>query len=329
MTRYKKTHIFQTAMLMCMVVMGLALSTVTTSCNRSDNIEYDSDTLVDGRDKRFLYSFFLKENEDIDKPSWADGQAVGAFLTEEFMGLGNAYRNDPAQYNNLYHMYVAGVWQSTPPAIRLYDSNAVIYAYYPFVPDVNPKAVAMSVKAQTDYMYGTHQAPQTAVCEGKNVAYIQMKHAMSMLDFRFRKEDFKKDVVISAVMLNKVHRTDRDDKYDQLPLAATLDIATGNVTQTEWGQIRFDGFEYLLTDDFNDKNRLLRYVFPYDIIYDEIELTLCINGEYYTTTLDWQNDWNRGFRCVYNIVFTGRNIYIDSVEIKPWKNVDIDVTIRD
>lgn len=299
----------------------------STSCNESEDIAYEYDSLTLIEKGKFLYSFFLREGEEIEKQYWKDGDKVGVFLTKDT--IGNPYEDLPDHYSNLRHQYLSGVWFSDPYDIRLTDNEAVMYAYYPFTPNANPQALDVSVRSNIDYMYGTHLLPQRSVKAGKAVAYIDMKHVMAMLDFRFRKVDFKANVVVTDLTLRKVKSTGEADTIIALPIAGKLNIQTGDVQYTEYGQIGYKDLFFQLKEEYTTANRFLCYAFPYDIQGDEIELILGINNKQYTVTLDWQNDWNRAYRAVYNISFTGKYIYIENVEINRWENHYIDVTIRD
>lgn len=315
-------------MMICLVaMMAGSFMFTTSSCNESDDIEYEYDSLELKRKGNLLYSFFLREGEEIEKQYWKDGDKVGVYLTEDT--LGNTYRDLPDLYDNVWHQYLSGVWFSDPYDIPLTSDTAVIYAYYPFVPNADPRALDVSVRKNIDYMYGTHMYPQNSVKAGNAVAYIDMKHVMAMLDIRFRKQDFKANVVVTDITIRKVKPVSASDTLLSIPLAGKLDIQTGDIKYTEYGQIGYKDLFFQLKDDFIPANRFLCYAFPYDIQGDEIEMVLGINNKNYSVTLDWQNDWNRGFRSVYNITFTGKYIYLENVSIDKWDNKYIDVIIRD
>lgn len=323
----KITYMQRMTMLCIGALVAVSFMFTTSSCNKSDDLEYEFDSLALKAKGKFLYSFFLREGEEIEKQYWKDGNLVGLYLTKDT--LGNPYEDMPELYSNIRHQFLSGVWFSDPYDIPLTKNEAVLYAYYPFVPNANPFAIDVNVRKQVDYMYGTHMYPQKSVKSGNAVAYMDMKHVMAMLDFRFKKYDFKANVVVSDITIRKVKPTSASDTILAIPLAGKLNIQTGEVSYTEYGQMGYKDLFFQLKDEYTTANRFLCYAFPYDIQGDEIELVLGINGKNYSVTLDWQNDWNRGYRSVYNITFTGKNLYLENVSIDDWDNKYIDVIIRD
>ena len=60
----------------------------------------------------------------------------------------------------------------------------------------------------------------------------------------------------------------------------------------------------------------------------EVFLTIVINGNRMSMPLHEDHDWRAGVRNVYNIIFDGKDLRLDQVEIKEWNEVHIEGEIE-
>lgn len=298
-----------------------ALLALMTACNTHDDVF----TPEDGGgvkpnpepENTSLSLIVTRKGSLLNSSTWTDGNTLGLYLTRG--ALSQPYRNMPDSVSNVRARMLAGQWDLIPGPVTLIDEQAVIYAYGPYIREVDPFAVPVETKSRTDYLYGTHLAPQTAVNKSEPIATLEMKHALSLLELHVRKNhDFKQQAKLEEIVIESANDSIK------LPVEGTMDISTGRVTATGFGYYSLDKLNQVLSDEHTDSCLYRMTMMPRDNQEKEVLLTIVVNGNRLSLPLGQEHDWQQGVINTYRIVFDGDDLRVENVEIKQWSEVFIE-----
>lgn len=262
-----------------------------------------------------------KKGSLLNSGTWTDGNSLGLFLTQG--SLGRPYLNKPENYNNIKAYMYAGCWCLAPEEVELTGDEAVIFAYAPYMKNVDPFAIPIETESRTDYMYGTHLGTQSSVDRSSPVATLEMSHALSLLDLNVRKIfDFQSKAILEEITIEAANDSLK------LPVKGTMDIMNGKITPTGYGKYTLQKLNQVLENDYTEAASYCLTMMPRENEEGEVFLTIVINGNRMSMPLHEDHDWRAGVRNVYNIVFDGKDLRLDQVEIKEWNEVHIEVEIE-
>lgn len=198
--------------------------------------------------------------------------------------------------------------------VLLDERPTSIYAYYPY----NETATLNSVPVQmndgtTDYLYGCSYdlatGTNTTVNNAQPHATIYFKHALAQVRLiAYKTADYEGDAYVAGFVVNGV------------PLYGTMDVTTGDITDTEWGDMvmKVTGSNNLFVE--GEGTTTYRFLaIPTDRIGDRMML-IELDGEYVTVPLP-ATVWEAGQQYTYTLVVDGAgSIRVGEAVITPWEN---------
>ena len=315
----------------------LALSTLT-ACNEAEHSLVGGGELgsenndIPGLSKELLVVYAHHGTTELEVNQWKDRYSFGLYLTKD--SIGNPYENDDDLYSNIRCTYSKEGWKLDPEKVYLSERPAVIYAYAPYREEMDPYAMPVECESGTYYMYGTHVEPQTSVRKGSMVARLLLKQSQALLDFKMRKRDWRGELKLEKVYIRKKQNVDAQqatsrvaNEDNALAIAGTVNIMTGKMTITEYGEYASKDMEQIVTTDFGSSARVVMPVIPRKIAKDDVELVFVVNGMEKSITLPENINWTAGKRNVINLTFTGEGIEIET-SIKPWIDIEEDIILN-
>lgn len=212
--------------------------------------------------------------------NFVDNDKIGIFLTSG--DLGNNYQAN----KDVVNIPVArsqGKWQ-VDKDIEI-TTPGVAYSYYPYNNTVEDGTkVPVEVTTQTDYLYA-----DKAVVDTKNpIANMTMKHALSMVSIRVRKNDYQLTGRLTKVEVMNVQTT------------GTMNIATGEVFKTgSEGDYVVD--KDLLLDD-GELKKIRMIMLPTRIADGgKVRFRITVDGKYYTWDVPNSHVWEAGKEYTYTM----------------------------
>lgn len=212
--------------------------------------------------------------------NFTDNDRIGLFLTDGELGL-NYQEN--AEAANVPAMYQQGSWKVEKDLVLSEEGTA--FAYYPYNSKVTDGTVVpLEIESQTDYLYAT-----PAVVDEKNpIAQIGMKHALSLISVRIRKNDYQ-----HAGKLTKVEVLDVQQN-------GTMNIATGVVTKTGPTAIYSVNRDLVLDD--NDLAKTQMIMLPTVIAEaGNIRFQITVDDKYYIWEVPKSHIWEAGKEYTYTL----------------------------
>ena len=305
------------------IAIGLVL---VTACNKGDDIYNPGDNESGGQggeqtEDAQLKLIVSKKGSLLSQHTWNDGNTLGLFLTEGV--LGRPYLGDKENYSNVKAYMWAGSWLLTPQKVQLTEDEAVIYAYSPYIKNVDPFEVPIETEKNIDYMVGKHHESQKSVDIYNNTASLEMQHVLSLIQINVRKNhNFKARALLQEIALESASDSRK------LPVKGTLDIMTAAVTPNGYGSYQIANLNQVLPDEYRDSCSYHMMVLPRENKANEVFLSITVNGNRMSLPLNDENDWKQGVHNTYNVVFDGSDMRMEKVEINPWKEINIEGEIE-
>lgn len=211
---------------------------------------------------------------------FTDNDKIGIFLTNG--ELGSNYQ-DNANSANIPATY-RGSWK-VDKEISISEPG-VAYAYYPYSNKVTDGAsVPVEITSQTDYLY----ARQAAVSKESPVAEIGMKHALSLVSVRIRKNDYQYEGRLTKVEVIDVLKE------------GTMNIATGVVSGSGL-PTTFSVEQNLLLDD-NELEKTKMIMLP--VIVGEasgnMRFQITVDEKLYLWDIPKSHIWEAGKEYTYTL----------------------------
>lgn len=232
--------------------------------------------------------------------------AIGLFVTRG--SLGSNYNNF-AGNTNVKSVFNGSIWTQTPE-VYLSPANATVYAYYPYVSsNINGTVIPIEHLSQTDYMFGTHSSGQTAVNSSNPNVNLTMKHALSLLQFKFAKANYTGPGIVTKLEIcNKSGKT-------ALCSEGVLNIATGTITYTP-----SKNEPVVLNASYSIPTTVSALVLPVvsSISNGDILLNFTIDGKNYTTQVPSATKWEQGKINTYTVTLNGTGLVVNNVSIIDW-----------
>lgn len=212
--------------------------------------------------------------------NFTDNDRIGLFLTDGELGLNYQGNNEAA---NVPAMYMQGSWKVDKDLVLTESGTA--FAYYPYNSKVtNGTAVPLEIESQTDYLYAT----PSIVDEKNPIAQIGMKHALSLISVRIRKNDYQ-----HAGKLTKVEVLDVQQN-------GTMNIATGVVTKTGPTAIYSVNRDLVLDD--NDLAKTQMIMLPTVLAEaGNIRFQITVDDKYYIWEVPKSHIWEAGMEYTYTL----------------------------
>lgn len=241
--------------------------------------------------------------------NFTDNDRIGLFLTDGELGL-NYQEN--AEAVNVPAMYQQGSWKVEKDLVLSEEGTA--FAYYPYNSKVTDGTVVpLEIESQTDYLYAT-----PAVVDEKNpIAQIGMKHALSLISVRIRKNDYQ-----HAGKLTKVEVLDVQQN-------GTMNIATGAVTKTGPTAIYSVNRDLVLDD--NDLAKTQMIMLPTVIAEaGNIRFQITVDDKYYIWEVPKSHIWEAGMEYTYtlNLSKTAEELPDLELDVDYWTQYGKDENIQ-
>lgn len=213
--------------------------------------------------------------------NFTDNDRIGLFLTAG--ELGTNYQDNP-EAANVPAVFQQGSWK-VEKDLELSEVGTA-FAYYPYSDKVvDGTAVPLEIETQTDYLYAT----PSVVDEKNPIAQIGMKHALSLISIRIRKNDYQHAGKLTKVEVLDVQQT------------GTMNIATGVVTRS--GPTAIYSVDRNLVLDDNDLVKTQMIMLP-TIIAEasgNIRFQITIDDKYYTWDVPKAHNWEAGKEYTYTL----------------------------
>ncbi len=242
---------------------------------------------------------------------------LGLFVTSG--SLGTNY-NGVAANANVKSTFNGSTWTQNPN-VYLSPVDAVIYAYYPYS-SANTDGTAIPVEhiSQTDYMYGTHSAGQRAVNNGNPRVNLTLRHALTLLQFKFRRSNYTGSGIITQIEV--ANASGKSCIYSR----GTLNIATGAIAKTS-GQTASayiqnpSGLYTIPASGVSEEAanlRLLMLPVNATAASGDIKIHFTIDGKVYIYDVPASTAWTAGTKNMYTVTLTGTGLIVGNVTITDW-----------
>lgn len=297
-------------------IIGLMMGLCLASCNEDDvNLlgGPDDDWRPSGNDNELVITA-SKKGQLLSEDTWKENHQLGFFLTKG--SLGDWYENDSLTYANIRATMKAGFWRTSPEYIRLTQNPGVIYAYSPYRQDVDPKAIPIETHSQTEYLFGSHIKGQEYVKMGQNYGSVELGNALCMVELNLRKnEEFEEDLNVDKIEILPAY------EGVKIPVEGTLNIETGEITPTGYGQYTKKDLNLNLSTQFLPENKVRFLTMPRQNEKGEIKLVIRFNDKTVEMLLGDEYDWAQGTRNIYYLTCKGNKIHLDEFRIEKWESI--------
>lgn len=213
--------------------------------------------------------------------NFTDNDRIGLFLTDG--ELGTNYQGNP-EAANVPAVYQQGSWQ-VEKDLELSEEGTA-FAYYPYSDKVvDGTAVPLEIGTQTDYLYAT----PSIVDEKNPIAQIGMKHALSLISVRIRKNDYQHEGKLTKIEVLDVQQ------------AGTVNVATGEVTSS--GPVANYVVECNLILDDGDLAKTQMIMLPTNIAEaaGNIRFQITVDDKYYIWDVPKSHNWEAGKEYTYTL----------------------------
>lgn len=213
--------------------------------------------------------------------NFTDNDKIGLFITDGELGTNYQGNADAA---NAPASYFQGAWK-VEKKISV-TTQGMVFAYYPYNDKVNDgKSIPVEITSQTDYLY----ARKAAVEEKTPVAEIGMKHALSLVSVRIRKNDYQHEGKLTKVEVLDVLQT------------GTMNIATGKVIGS--GSLMTYSVEpnLLLNDNSLEKTKMIMLPTVVAEAQGNMRIQITVDGKIYNWDIPKSHTWEAGKEYTYTL----------------------------
>lgn len=199
-------------------ILGIMLVGIFISCGKDEAKPDKTSILSIGKAEVLTRS---------SKDAFTEGDEIGIFVMNED---GDKYNDCPCTWNNRATL-LENAWK-LEKNIYLNSNTGTVRAYYPYSTTVEqPTRIPIESATQTDYLYSRQM---TANAENP-VVTLQMQHALALVKFVVKKENYAGEGVVSGISLQGISRE------------GTIDITTGDIVVSKTGNESYKG-DFLLED---------------------------------------------------------------------------------
>lgn len=213
--------------------------------------------------------------------NFTDNDRIGVYLTDGELGIN--YQDNP-EAANLSAMYMQGSW-NVEKDIELTEAGTA-FAYYPYSNDIaDATAIPLEIATQTDYLYAT-----SSIVDKKNpIAQVGMKHALTLVSIRIRKNDYQHTGKLSKVEVLDVQET------------GTMNIATGEVTKTGANTTYSVDRDLILDDNDLVKTQMIMLPMVISEVAGNVRFRMTIDDKYYIWDVPKSHIWEAGKEYTYTL----------------------------
>lgn len=246
----------------------------------------------------------------IGKPidAFSSGDEIGLFVSS---GVVNTPYNGVASNKNLKSTFTTAWAQATP--VYLSSVMATIYAYYPWnAVSTDGTAIGIDHTSQTDFMYAT---PVTNINNRQPKAAITMNHALSLVQFNFKKENYTGVGSLTAISIaNK-------SGGSSLISNATLNLSNGTISKgTEKNPVT------KATNLPQTIGTWTETIYPKMLVIPtsataaagDIVISFTVDGQVYNWNVPAGTAWEQGKKNTYTVTIKGTALEVSPVSITPW-----------
>lgn len=240
--------------------------------------------------------------------SFISGDEIGLFVSN---GAVNTPYNGVASNKNVKSSFTTVWTQATP--VYLSSTKATIYAYYPWNAAVTDgTAVDIDHTSQTDYMYGTKV---TNIYNRQPKASITMNHALSLVQFDFKKDNYTGVGALTAITIA--------NKSGKISLKSTgkLDLTNGKITigsSTEPVTKATNLPQTIGTWNEDTFPKMLVIPTSATAAAGDIVISFTVDGQVYNWDVPVGTAWEQGKKNTYTVTIKGTGLEVSSVTITPW-----------
>lgn len=275
--------------------------------------------------------------------STANGPVMGTNLTAgDKIGVSvfNTENSDNYQgmadtaTQNLPWTFDGSVWNPANP-FYLQNSQADIYAYYPYSASATNMSAIEVAPGYTDYLYGKSNS---AVSKPTPAAQITLNHALSMISFTFSRTNYPGECKLNSITVKGV------------PAEGTMNLRNGSIdasnTTTDLAVKYFNADNYITgvwnnisipatgtignvtTGTGNTVTEAPAFhalVLPVTTLpanTNTLRAEVMIDGAVYTVALNVQtpnaNKWEAGKHYAYNLTLKGKDLIVSTVTVNQW-----------
>lgn len=290
-------------------VAAIAASTfILTSCEDENVIESE---VKSGAQLEVTANIDVTTKSVIGVPvnSWSSGDEIGLYVTNG-SGVNNAY-NGVATNKNMKSTYTT-VWTQAAP-VYLSSAMATIYAYYPWSAlATDGEAIDIDHTSQTDFMYAD---PVANINNRQPSAAITMNHALSLVQFDFKKENYSGLGSLTAITIaNKAGG-------NALISQGKLNLANGTITKGSSKEPVAKATNLPQTIGiWAESNYPKMLVLPTSAIISagDIVISFTVDGQVYDWAVPAGTAWEQGKKNTYTVTIKGTALVVSPVTIEPW-----------
>lgn len=240
--------------------------------------------------------------------TFTNGDEIGLFVSAGTVN--NAY-NGVASNKNVKSAFTTVWTQATP--VYLSSTLATIYAYYPWSAiGTDGTAIDIDHTSQTDFMYATkvenvyNRQPQAA---------IAMNHALSLVQFDFKKENYTGIGSLTAITIaNKAGGS-------SLISQGKLNLTNGAITKGSSKEAVTKATNLPQTIGvWAEATYPKMLVLPTSAIVSagDIVISFTVDGQVYDWAVPAGTAWEQGKKNTYTVTIKGTALEVSPVTITPW-----------
>ena len=297
-------------------IFGLA---VLTSCNKGGENDYPVDP-VQGLGKNEMVETemeLLVSVDNVFNHGFNDNDCIGLFIK-------NCSEENDTLNSNIKAYYARGEWKMST-GVMAGKENMEAYAYFPYSSIADIRKVPVEGNTDVSYLYGKSKYFFNA---SYNRIDVFMKPALSLLRFNIRKQNMPDERVLESISIK--------GKEKDLPVAGVIDLITGKIANTSFGEYGKDNIGIVLDNEYDDDSYTSMVVMPMLITTKggkseatPVSIILSISGRQYSLVLPEEaNYWEQGKISDINIIFNGEEIHVESISIKEWTLEEIPLVIQ-
>lgn len=235
---------------------------------------------------------------------------------------------------NLAWTFDGSVWNAGTP-FYLQNSQADIYAYYPYSASATNMSAIEVAPGYTDYLYGKSS---NAVSKPAPAAQITLNHALSMISFTFSRTNYPGECKLNSITVKGVPADGTMDLRDgSIDVSSTTtDLAVkyfnaGNYTTGNWNHITIPATGTIgnvttgTGNTVTEASAFHALVLPVAALpanTNTLRAEVMIDGAVYTVALNVQtpnaNKWEAGKHYVYNLMLKGKELTVSTVTVNQW-----------
>lgn len=244
--------------------------------------------------------------------SFVSGDEIGLFVSS---GAVNSPYNGVTSNKNVKSAFTTVWTQATP--VYLSSLMATIYAYYPWnAAATDGTAIDIDHTSQTDYMYAT---PVTNINNRQPRAAITMNHALSLVQFDFKKENYTGVGSLTAISIaNKTGGT-------SLISTGKLNLTNGAITKGASKEPVTKATNLPQTiGTWNESTfpKMLAIPTSSTATAGDIVISFTVDGQVYKWNVPAGTAWEQGKKNTYTVTIKGTALEVSPVTITPWGNGD-------